>query len=364
MDKIKLFVDGHVFDGVAQGTVSFIAGLYSELIKYDRIELYVGSNNKAEVEKQLKSSNFTHINYKTNSKIKRLLFTIPNAIKKYKIDFAHFQYISPIQKYCNYIVTIHDLLFLEYPNNFPLIYRIKNKFLFYISGKRADILTTVSNYSRNSINKYFRIPKDKIFLTPNGVTICETKQHINYELAEKKYLLFVSRIEPRKNQALLIQIWKELGLSRDQIELVIIGSMGVIDTNFKDQIASMSLEEKQCFHWFEGVSSEELVWLYRNCALFIFPSSAEGFGIPPLEAAFLGAKVICSRNTAMNDFTFFKEYLFTPENKEEFKSKILFALSNDFPHDFVKTEIKKKYDWGKIAQNFFNTILESMNAKN
>ena len=229
MQTIRLFVDAHVFDGIQQGTVTFLAGLYSELIKDSRFQLFVGSDEKTVAEKFLGSNNFIHIKYNTHSKIKRLLYTIPKALKENKIDFAHFQYISPIIKPCSYIVTIHDLLFLEYPDYFPLSYRIKNSILFYLSGKRADLVTTVSNYSKNSIHRFFKIPSDRIEIIPNAVVQKREDPEPIQKLLDKKFILYVSRIEPRKNQALLIKIWKELGLYNQNIDLVLVGSGGLKD---------------------------------------------------------------------------------------------------------------------------------------
>ena len=356
MKKIRLFVDAHVFDGIHQGTVTFISGLYSELIKDERFHLYVGSNEKSIAENFLGSNNFVHINYNTHSKLKRILYTIPKALKENKIDYAHFQYITPILKPCKYIVTIHDLLFLDSPGSFPLIYRIKNSILFYISGKRADLVTTVSDYSRNSINRFFNIPLTKIEIIPNAVIQKKEKPEPIQQLQGKKFILYVSRIEPRKNQALLIKIWKELKLYAQDIDLVLVGSDGLKDDQFQLQLQGLSEKEREHFNWLTKIPAENLIWLYQNCFLFVFPSSAEGFGIPPLEAAIYGAKVLCSNTTAMKEFNFFEKFQFNPNNYNEFKQALLFAINNDFNHELAVFTINSKYNWRKISTDFGNLI--------
>ena len=300
INNIRLFIDAHVFDGIPQGTVTYLSGLYSELIKDERFQLYIGSEEISKAIGFLGSSNFIHIKYESHSRLRRLFFIIPKALKENKIDYAHFQYISPILKPCKYIVTIHDLLFLEFPDNFPISYRIKNCILFYLSAKRADIVTTVSGYSKESIHRLFRIPLNKIEITPNAVAKKHEKPIALQHLLGKKFILFVSRIEPRKNQALLIKIWRELCLCDQCIDLVLVGSEGLPDTNFVQQIHDLTESEHEHFHWLKKVPTQNLIWLYQNCSLFVFPSSAEGFGIPPLEAAHYGAKVLCSNLSAMS----------------------------------------------------------------
>jgi glycosyltransferase involved in cell wall biosynthesis len=356
--KIRLFVDAHVFDGLPQGTVSYIAGLYSELLKMPEFEIFVGSEDEKRAQVLLESKNFTHIKYKCSSKIKRLLFVIPSAIKKYDIEYAHFQYISPLFLKCKSIVTIHDLLFLEFPQNFPLLYRIKNRVLFYISAKRADLLFTVSNYSKASIEKFFHISGDNIFITPNAVKINKDVVIPVEELVNKSFILYVSRIEPRKNQSLLLDIWIELKLYLKETELVIVGGIGIEDKRYMNQVLTMPEEIRPHFYWFKDVVPEKLTWLYKNCKLFIYPSIAEGFGIPPLEAVYCGASVLCSNKTAMRDFSFLGEYLFSPDNTAEFKDKLTWALSSSFPHEPAQKVVLEKYSWDKISRGFSSEIFK------
>ena len=356
MCKIKIFIDAHVFDGIHQGTVTYLSGIYSELIKDNRFQLYVGSNDKILAERFLGSNNFIHIKYNTNSRIKRLIYTIPKALKENKIDFAHFQYISPFLKPCKYIVTIHDLLFLEFPENFPIGYRIKNSILFYLSSKRADRVTTVSSYSKESIHRYFKIPLNKIEITPNAVIESKEKPEPIEQLMGKKFILYVSRIEPRKNQALLIKIWKDLSLFEQNIDLVLVGSEGLKDDLFIQQLNELSQREQNHFHWLSKIPTKNLTWLYQNCFLFVFPSSSEGFGIPPLEAALYGAKVLCSNTTAMKEFDFFDEFQFNPKDYNEFKQALSFSINNEFNHEAAISTINSRYNWGKIANDFGNLI--------
>ena len=66
---------------------------------------------------------------------------------------------------------------------------------------------------------------------------------------------------------------------------------------------------------------------YNACDLFIYPSFAEGFGIPPLEAGVMKVTVACSNATAMKDFSFFQKTLFDPNDLESFEKAIKIAIN-------------------------------------
>lgn len=116
---MNLLVDCHVFDGKFQGTRTYIQGLYQSLIKYKNINFFFAAQDVDNLKKYFgDNSNVHYISLKSGSSIKRLAIEFPQIVKKYKIDFAHYQYISPLTKCCKEIVTVHDLLFLDYPQFF------------------------------------------------------------------------------------------------------------------------------------------------------------------------------------------------------------------------------------------------------
>src|SRR5690554_766941 len=206
MKQKKIFADCHVFDGTFQGTTSYLKGLYSELIKTKSNIYYLASDNPENLEKIFgRHSNVVYLKYRYKNKFLRLLRDIPSLIKKHKIDFAHFQYIVPPIKRCNYIVTIHDVLFLDFPLYFPKSYRVRNKFLFNWSAKQSDVVLTVSYYSKQRIQKHFGISEvsvtynaiDPVFLEDYNKP--EVQSYIKSAFGIENFFLFVSRFEPRKN---------------------------------------------------------------------------------------------------------------------------------------------------------------------
>ena len=136
-------------------------------------------------------------------------------------------------------MTVHDLLFLDFPQYFPLSYRLKNGFMFWKSARRADVLLTVSEYSKDEIYRHFKIAKNKIGVTFNGVLLPEKdlpKTEVRERLGLRKYILTVSRIEPRKNHISLLKAFVEMKLYNDGYKLVFVGGYDWSNREFDDYL--------------------------------------------------------------------------------------------------------------------------------
>lgn len=355
MTKIKIFVDAHVFDVTYQGTSTYIKGIYSELVKDPDFEIYLAAFNTDRLKKEFPHPDFKFIKLPSRSKLKRLAIDIPKIIRQNGFDYAHFQYITPLTKSCKYINTIHDLLFLQYPHYFPLKYRIVNKLTFGISAFRSDIVCTVSEFSKAALKRYFSIPEEKLVLTPNAVDAYKgnlTDVKSKYKLG--KYILYVSRFEPRKNHYALLRSFVDMGLHNQGYKLVFIGRFkDVTNLKYLNYFDSLPDDLKKAVLYFENLQEDELYSFYQQAELFVYPSLAEGFGIPPLEAAIMNCKVLCSNQTALKDFYFFEKYLFDPHNLDDLKSKIASVLKDEnYPYLSIRTAAMERYNWTAISRNF------------
>jgi glycosyltransferase involved in cell wall biosynthesis len=367
---IKILVDAHVFDGEFQGTRTFLREIYTCMAAMPRIELYIAAQDLDNLRACFPSApNVFFIPFKSPSSIVRLTFEIPAIIKKYRINFAHFQYIVPPVKTCKYIVTTHDVIFNEYPDEFSAAYRLRKNFLYRVSALRSDIITTVSEYSRLSIRKYLGIRSKRIYVTPNGVADRffadhnkeGSKKYIREKYGLGKFILYVSRIEPRKNHALLLRSFLDLELYNRGYALVLLGHESIRVPDFDALMDTLPAEAKGKVVVRRDVNDEDLLEFYRAAALFVYPSRAEGFGIPPLEAAALKTPVLCSNTSAMSDFSFFGDDHIDPYDETRFKEKLRNALEN--PHDPEYLEqlsalVRDKYNWEASAKKLYDIILK------
>lgn len=369
--KIRLFADAHSFDKEYQGVRTFIKEIYTILLEqYPDLDIFFGCNNVKRLQEEFplaKPENF--LQYKSGGFL-RFYSDIPRMLQEHKIDFAHFQYIIPFgRKQCRYITTTHDILFNDFKEDFSWPYRFARNYLFKRGIKNADIKTTVSAYSRERIAHYYKIPEKEIAVIPNGVNASFASQFTSRQQAAdyvsdkyiiKDYILFVGRIEPRKNHVALLKAWVACGLHRKNIGLVFIGKESIPVQEFNRLV--YELGEQYPVYYIPQVDPLTLEAFYKGCKLFVYPSRAEGFGIPPLEAAIAEAPVLCSSETAMMDFDFFEPWRFDPSNQQELQSK-LSAIIENLPTEEklrdIAQQVLQKYSWHRSAQLLHELIAGS-----
>jgi glycosyltransferase involved in cell wall biosynthesis len=360
---MRLLVDCHVFDGKYQGTRTYLEGLYRCLTQHKDITFYFAAHNLQNLKRVFgEGENISYVQLKHTGSLGRLMFDFPKIMKENDIDYAHFQYITPFRKSCKEIDTIHDLLFMDYPQYFSMSYRLKNTFFFKQSAKRADIVLSVSEYSRERINHWFDIPKADIHITENAVLPISNNidiPDVKKKYGLDKYILTVSRIEPRKNHLMLLEAFVEMKLYDKGYKLVMIGTADLKYTSFQTYYNGLVDNIKSSI-MIKSVSFPDLVGLYQNASLFVFPSLAEGFGIPPLEAIEYGCPVLCSNATAMKEFGLPQDMTFNPNDKEELESKMKRMLEK--PIRFDKADIERKFNWKHSADTLYNVLVKDIHS--
>jgi glycosyltransferase involved in cell wall biosynthesis len=366
---VRLFVDAHVFDGKFQGTRPFIQGIYTQLALQPGLELFLGAVDVENLRHYFPDSSgrIHYVRYKSHSAVRRLLVEIPAIIKKNNIDWAHFQYICPPIKNCRYVVTTHDILFKDYPGDFPLLYRLVKGFAFRVSAARADLVTTVSSYSKHALEKHFHLPAEKVCVVPSGVLDVffepYDKEAVRELIAEKfglrRYILYVSRIEPRKNHALLLKAYLELALYEKGYSLVLLGHKDIKAPEFDALMAELPEKARQSVVIRAGISDADMVNFFRAADLFVYPSRAEGFGLPPLEAAAAKVPVLCSNATAMSDYSFFQDSSVDPLDYDHFRNKLAEMIETpQGPTRLgnISDIVRKRYSWPGTAEKFHEIL--------
>lgn len=195
------------------------------------------------------------------------------------------------------VVTIHDLIFMRYPNLYSFWDRQIHYLKFKKAAKNADLVIAISEQTKKDIVSYLHIPENKIQVIYQGCQSVfkeqfseEAMDHVKkkYNLP-KQFLLNVGTLEERKNAFSIVKAIKD-----SDIPLVLIGRETEYSKQIRDYCKEHHLEDR--VHFLKGLTSEELAMVYQLATIFIYPSIFEGFGIPIIEALFSKTPVITTNS--------------------------------------------------------------------
>lgn len=194
------------------------------------------------------------------------------------------------------VVTIHDLIFLHYPELYNRIDRKIYEKKFRYACNNSDKIIAISEQTKTDIINFFGIAESQITVLYQGCqeifqqeTTEEQKQQVKakFKLPEN-YILYVGTVEKRKN---LLSVVKAIHQGNIDTTLVAIGKQ----TKYSGLVSEYIVKHKlKNIRFLEGVSNDELPTLYQSATVFIYPSLFEGFGIPIIEALYSGVPVITS----------------------------------------------------------------------
>ena len=202
--------------------------------------------------------------------------------------------------------------------------------------KRADILITDSEYTRQEVASYFNWPLEKI----RAVSLaCSNDFHPRapedlepilrkHGLKPGGYSLYVGTIEPRKNLDALLDAYSLLPQSvRQQWPLVLIGFKGWQSDKLHARIKTAVTEG--WVHYLGFVDRDELPLFYAGARLFVFPSLYEGFGLPVLEAMASGVPVVCSNASSLPEVVGDAAAMCEPQDVDTLSQLIKAGLEDD-----------------------------------
>lgn len=223
-------------------------------------------------------------------------------------DIVHsFYYPLPNIGKCKKIITIHDLIVLREPRWFS---NSDKKIKFYNENLRegvqnADLILSVSEYTKTDIIDIYNVNKDKIRVIYPGVFEEVTSVSGEDESCEmllpikKPYILSLCTLEPRKNLESLVIAYEQMRLhdSSLDIQLVLVGRIGWLNAPLFNRIASSVFAKDIIVTNY--VSDKVLKKLYKEAVMFAYVSLYEGFGLPILEAMAKGKAVLTSSVSSM-----------------------------------------------------------------
>jgi glycosyltransferase involved in cell wall biosynthesis len=210
------------------------------------------------------------------------------------------------------IITVHDIipyLMRDNPTQSDYLRRIDR----WVDGlamhniRRADCVIAVSDYSRRMLINQLGVDGGKIRVILHGLDLeifkpgeVGDKFREQYHLPPGyQYILYVGSEIPRKNLPRLLEAFALLKQQNTRARLIKIGSP--VRTQWYQELLAyiqrLGIQDEVLL--FEHVNREDLISFYNLADVFVFPSLAEGFGLPPLEAMACGTPVICSNAASL-----------------------------------------------------------------
>ena len=367
----KVGVDFHVVDGIFQGSRSHVLEIFSRVFRIcPDIEFYIFLEQidaLRELSPDFLLPNVNLVCMPHANPIKRLCVQLPTFQKKLNLDLLHTQYISPMPSFCKTVITLHDILFESHPQYFSPLFNFRSKLLMRASAARAAHIFTVSEYSKNEISSKFKVNVQDITVIHNGVDRnrfypgSEGAQAVRDRTLEPGgYILTVGRLEPRKNHVNLIKAFA--GLADASIPLVIIGQRHFGYQHIDDLIRETGLSDR--IFVLDDVKDKDLPSFYRHARLFVYPTWAEGFGMPVLEAMASGIPVIASNTTALPEVVGDAGVLTDPEDVQGLRNAMDHLLSSpDVTRRYIENALVRAqcFDWDLSAQKVKQIYKEILN---
>jgi glycosyltransferase involved in cell wall biosynthesis len=263
------------------------------------------------------------------------------------------------------VMVIHDLTTFIYPEHRGKEVSERLSLRVQEAAKKAQKIIAVSQTTASDSVKYLKITKNKIkVIYPGLAAMPKPAKNLPGRLRTKQYLLFVGTVEPRKN---LIGLFKAYALLpmvlQEKYPLVIVGAQGWNNGETYDVLKALKLEDKVKFLGF--VADPVLAKLYKEAAVFVYPSLYEGFGLPVLEALSYGTPVVTSNVSSLPEVAGRAALLIDPQDPKSIASGLQRLLEGKAEVELLQNEAQKqvqKFAWEKCARQTLKVLQEVANG--
>jgi len=298
------------------------------------------------------------------------LHQVTNLLPKNKVDIFHgLSHALPYgigKTGIPSVVTIHDLIFLRFPEYYKKFDRTMYTSIYRSSCQSATKIIAISNQTRIDLITYFGIEPGKIEVIYQSCDnrfydkisdVIKASVRLKFNLPEK-FILSVGTIEQRKNQLVIL---KAVAKEKLEIEVVILGKPTDYVNELKHFMKEYGMHKQVRF--LQNTTTEELQAIYQMAEVMVYPSFFEGFGLPVLEAQASGCPVITSNISSLPEAGGDGALYIDPENISDIGHTISAVLSSkEFRNELIlkgkdNAELFREKFVAKRLMDFYNTVV-------
>lgn len=264
------------------------------------------------------------------------------------------------------VVTVHDLIFVRYPELYKKLDVSIYKKKITHACKTADKIIAISEQTSRDLQHYLDVPKDRIKVIYQGCNSIFKRRGTAEEIEsiKKKYqlpeqfVLTVGTLEPRKNALLLL---RAIARSKEKVSVVLIGK----STHYQKQLDQFVEEEglESRVHFVHQVDFNDLPSIYQASKIFVYPSRFEGFGIPIVEAITSGTPVIAAKGSCLEEAGGPDSIYVDPDDDKALAHEIDKLLINESQcAKMVSQSLKhiQQFEPDQLAANMMNVYKEML----
>jgi len=258
----------------------------------------------------------------------------------------------------NHIVTVHDIAFVDGPQWFSKSFATLYDVITRNTVKTSRHIVTVSEFTRQRLIEHYRAREDKLTTVYSGKSSRffrrgreETAAVLeSFDLLDKRYVIAFAGTDPRKNTSAILEAWKAIQHEFADARLVLFGRAA----NPKVFARMNGDEDVGGIVRVGAVSDDALACLFSEAQGFVFPSIYEGFGLPIIEAAACGCRILASVTSSMPEVSPPDAVLVDPLSLEEIKNgmKRFLLEEKDELASGERIGFAQRFDWDVAAGQY------------
>jgi len=295
---------------------------------------------------------------------------LPRLVRRYGAELLHSLGASaPVRATGVQVVTIHDVIYARAPQAHTPVARTARRVIVPAAARAADRVITVSGAARDDIVAELGVPTDRIDVVHNGPglprsptsPVCEVRER--FGLGTAPFVLSASGRRPHKNLTRLLEAMARVNAG-DEPLLVLPGYPTAFEDDLVQRARVLRIDHRvRILSW---VSDADLNGLYQAAAVFAFPSLAEGFGMPVLEAMSRDLPVACANVPALREVAGDAARYFNPLEVNDIASAINTLLDDCIARETLIAAGRKRaqcFTWERAARGTLESYERALAQK-